>query len=1155
MEPGPAFLLKNDVDTVRIGRRVGPNEKNEVNDKVCRGINVSRNHLLFIRSGNQSDWQNIRWCIKDLGGMCGTFVNTVKIQANTQTPLNCGDKIGIGCPNGNSFIGDVDRVERFVYMIKSPEAYRLQAVTAADVMEQDAPTPPPVDAPEEEEEEALAANLPDVVTASRQSSQEDVPIAHPPDQEEGPSRPQDDSPDSPIPPPRSRKRSRHLMSSDDEDSEEAKAIKKNFKKMKETETAVKPKSLSFLSNMNNVLAKKCSCRLPLLRLPSRATGAIVGQGDKVVKWNIVDIEEYKRWSRKARGLPEDGSGGTPLLVELALGIDSSKDKGENKGPVKENNKDVSEEGEIIDEEEEDDLSLVDSDEDFSKDNIFAKPMETSPVSSEDEDEMEHEQTKDKRAKNVKQEPRETPTLNYSLLEDVITIIDSDDEEGYNQSQNVVLDEDHALERTESPDSLRSEFSEGEMSSDALDFEGNMTEEDEDEIQILNESQTPLFTKILNASKIKSEPEVPNVDNLENHEEESQSLLESLLDDVEGPDDMMIRDVAMAVDGANETLVKKVYKRLHDEGGKTPSLNDILPEVVVEVERKLVIKMSLAHGIPMKSVEVLVINMKGDDQGKYITEKELERAITEKKEEEAVVDKFRSGSSFSNDIVKEAVLKLRQRKTKLTEESLMNVLEEFNERQFIIASLADKLKLSEVDIEPAIEEVLAKSGKLSEEAVEDVLQRKIRSKEKGKDQHEKLLSKKSKELAEIFNTSIDEARESLTLNDFDEDKAFSALQSIQDKNKSKEHRLSETFNVSLEEAKEVLGRHNGDLEAASQDEQLIMNLESEAVKDNDQELMKTHLPRSTSPNLLEDSDSIDDLLKDDEEEVSLSNTKDHVANDQPTKHKPMKLKLASEVNKPKLIDPLPLSKRRGTFSSSSGTLPPKKLVPSKSKNEVSRKPESSSMPESSATKKKSKEEMAEERKQRLRDIAEKQAMKKVEKTKVDEAPAAGVMKTSIPKNQRLLLDMAMENSEAGPSSGRKRHNSNKEFFKPKVPSPPSLKSSAGFLETEAKKDKEKLAKKEKYSTTSDGYKTVKKMTTDNVSYSVMSQDISKKPMPHVKPFQLSGLNDEIAALSKKRKSVRWRDESGFEPLVDTRYIEAANKGIKCGPGNKDLLMVR
>ena len=109
LEPGPPYLLQNAKEIISIGRRVG-------NDKVCVGANVSRQHLQLVRSvsgGDVSDWQNIRWCVRDLGGLCGTWVNLAQIEAKSPFGLNCGDLIGIGCPEAES--SKTPKLEKFVY--------------------------------------------------------------------------------------------------------------------------------------------------------------------------------------------------------------------------------------------------------------------------------------------------------------------------------------------------------------------------------------------------------------------------------------------------------------------------------------------------------------------------------------------------------------------------------------------------------------------------------------------------------------------------------------------------------------------------------------------------------------------------------------------------------------------------------------------------------------------------------------------------------------------------------------------------------------------------------------------------------------------------------------------------------------------------------
>ena len=145
LEPGPPYLLQNAKQDITVGRKVGSN------DKICQGANVSRSHLRFVRSvsgnGDVSDWQNIRWSVEDLGGLCGTFVNLNRIEPNNAFGLNCGDLIGIGCPEKQS--SRTSKIEKFVYRIKSPEAYRMQAAPADVEVEEDAPTPPPADTTED----------------------------------------------------------------------------------------------------------------------------------------------------------------------------------------------------------------------------------------------------------------------------------------------------------------------------------------------------------------------------------------------------------------------------------------------------------------------------------------------------------------------------------------------------------------------------------------------------------------------------------------------------------------------------------------------------------------------------------------------------------------------------------------------------------------------------------------------------------------------------------------------------------------------------------------------------------------------------------------------------------------------------------------------
>ena len=45
-----------------------------------------------------------------LGGLCGTFINRKKIEKDFEFPLNCGDLLGIGCPDPVSSKGQGVRV-------------------------------------------------------------------------------------------------------------------------------------------------------------------------------------------------------------------------------------------------------------------------------------------------------------------------------------------------------------------------------------------------------------------------------------------------------------------------------------------------------------------------------------------------------------------------------------------------------------------------------------------------------------------------------------------------------------------------------------------------------------------------------------------------------------------------------------------------------------------------------------------------------------------------------------------------------------------------------------------------------------------------------------------------------------------------------------
>ena len=60
-----------------------------------------------------------------------------------------------------------------------------------------------------------------------------------------------------------------------------------------------------------------------------------------------------------------------------------------------------------------------------------------------------------------------------------------------------------------------------------------------------------------------------------------------------------------------------------------------------------------------------------------------------------------------------------------------------------------------------------------------------------------------------------------------------------------------------------------------------------------------------------------------------------------------------------------------------------------------------------------------------------------------------------------------------------------------------------------------------------------------------------PVPNAKPLNYQGIKPKKQ--TGKRKKLRWRDENGMDTLVDIKFIDANNKGMKCGPGNKVMML--
>jgi len=215
-----------------------------------------------------------------------------------------------------------------------------------------------------------------------------------------------------------------------------------------------------------------------------------------------------------------------------------------------------------------------------------------------------------------------------------------------------------------------------------------------------------------------------------------------------------------------------------------------------------------------------------------------------------------------------------------------------------------------------------------------------------------------------------------------------------------------------------------------------------------------------------------------------------------------------------------------------------------------------MTEVEPVKAKNKEELVAERSQKLKEI-EAIKEKKTAEIKKDSS-TTGVMKDSVSRAQKLLATFQEE--ALTPPSKKKSGSKEKErqVLKPcerrssekSEPQPatktPTRRPLVCFLEEEAKHDE--VNKKEIHLATADGYKTVKKMSVHTVDYSVMSQDFSMMPVPNAKPLNYQGIKPKKQ--TGKRKKLRWRDENGMDTLVDIKFIDANNKGRKCGnPGKR------
>ena len=228
---------------------------------------------------------------------------------------------------------------------------------------------------------------------------------------------------------------------------------------------------------------------------------------------------------------------------------------------------------------------------------------------------------------------------------------------------------------------------------------------------------------------------------------------------------------------------------------------------------------------------------------------------------------------------------------------------------------------------------------------------------------------------------------------------------------------------------------------------------------------------------------------------------------------------------------------------------------------------------------SKEDKAERRKAKLKEVAE-GSKKLTVPTSVarEEEEAVPMLRAASNKTNKTQALLAAMKDDSTPTRQPKKLPSVKppprrsiaNYGAPALPSPSlkppqtskSQKPGSGFLSEVAmldsksgsKKTKQVYvepvdpAKKEKYQMTRDGYRAVKKMSVSNVDYNVMSQDVANMQVT-AEPLRFEGI---VPKKKGKCLKLRWADEEELgAPLVEIRWIEADNKGRKANDSKGDL----
>ena len=161
----PNFILQNSKKRIFLGRAPEC-------DKVLKSKQASRKHMFFIRHGAPTNWQTIRWVLRDNGGRNGTYINQEKLYPDEQVIMNGYETIGLGSPDSTSSIIGENEGYSCVYQIKPPPAF-AQTVSGYDhsfKTEQETPPRPRSNAAAESQEGPSSMYLSPAEKKSRMSA-------------------------------------------------------------------------------------------------------------------------------------------------------------------------------------------------------------------------------------------------------------------------------------------------------------------------------------------------------------------------------------------------------------------------------------------------------------------------------------------------------------------------------------------------------------------------------------------------------------------------------------------------------------------------------------------------------------------------------------------------------------------------------------------------------------------------------------------------------------------------------------------------------------------------------------------------------------------------------------------------------------------------